>query len=171
MQLWRMRPDGGEQKQVTDDGFNDWFPHNPVVHWMHENEYLVFAWLSALVFLLVVWIAMRNPKTPPGQLQNGVEWIVESMEDVCGGLLGPYAERYLPFIFALFFYILTINLLGIIPVQQAERALGGCLPLGEPPAVPVGVVPQGEHQAFVAAVAPAVRVAVTEVGEPDRRER
>ena len=94
---------------------NDYFPHNPVVHWMHENEYLVFAWLGGLVFLLVSWIAMRKPKAVPGQLQNGLEWIVESMEDVCGGLLGRHAERYLPFIFALFFYILTINLLGIIP--------------------------------------------------------
>ena len=94
---------------------NDYFPNNPVVHWMHENEYLVFAWLGGLVFLLVSWIAMRKPKAVPGQLQNGLEWIVESMEDVCGGLLGRHAERYLPFIFALFFYILTINLLGIIP--------------------------------------------------------
>lgn len=94
---------------------NDYFPNNPVVHWMHENEYLVFAWLGGLMFLLVSWIAMRKPKPVPGQLQNGLEWIVESMEDVCGGLLGRHAERYLPFIFALFFYILTINLLGIIP--------------------------------------------------------
>lgn len=94
---------------------NDYFPNNPVVHWMYENEYLVFAWLGGLVFLLVSWIAMRNPKPVPGQLQNGLEWIVESMEDVCGGLLGRHAEQYLPFIFALFFYILTINLLGIIP--------------------------------------------------------
>ncbi len=94
---------------------NDYFPHNPVVHWMHENEYLVFAWLGGMVFLLVSWLAMRRPTPVPGQLQNGLEWIVESMEDVCGGLLGRYAERYLPFIFALFFYILTINLLGIIP--------------------------------------------------------
>jgi F-type H+-transporting ATPase subunit a len=94
---------------------NDYFPHNPVVHWMHENEILVFAWLSALVFFAVVWIAMRRPKLVPGELQNAVEWIVESMEDVCGGLLGTHAERYLPFILALFFYILTINLLGIIP--------------------------------------------------------
>ena len=27
MQLWRMRPDGSEQEQVTDDAFNNWFPH------------------------------------------------------------------------------------------------------------------------------------------------
>ncbi len=27
MQIWRMRPDGSAQEQVTDDGFNNWFPH------------------------------------------------------------------------------------------------------------------------------------------------
>jgi Tol biopolymer transport system component len=27
MQLWRMRPDGTGQEQLTDDEFNNWFPH------------------------------------------------------------------------------------------------------------------------------------------------
>ena len=27
MQLWRMKPDGSEQTQITKDGFNNWFPH------------------------------------------------------------------------------------------------------------------------------------------------
>ena len=27
MQIWRMKPDGGEQEQVTSDEFNNWFPH------------------------------------------------------------------------------------------------------------------------------------------------
>ena len=94
---------------------NDYFPNNPVVHWMHENEYLVFAWLAGLVFLVVVWIAMRKPTLVPGTLQNGIEWIIESMEDVCGGMLGKHLPKYFPFIMAIFFYILTMNLIGIIP--------------------------------------------------------
>ena len=27
MQIWRMPPGGYEQEQVTDDEFNNWFPH------------------------------------------------------------------------------------------------------------------------------------------------
>jgi Tol biopolymer transport system component len=27
MQVWRMNADGSGQAQVTDDGFNNWFPH------------------------------------------------------------------------------------------------------------------------------------------------
>jgi Tol biopolymer transport system component len=27
MQIWRMKPDGSEQQQITFDRFNNWFPH------------------------------------------------------------------------------------------------------------------------------------------------
>ncbi len=27
MQIWRMKPDGSAQEQITSDGFNNWFPH------------------------------------------------------------------------------------------------------------------------------------------------
>jgi TolB protein len=27
MQIWRMQPDGSNPEQVTDDGYNNWFPH------------------------------------------------------------------------------------------------------------------------------------------------
>lgn len=27
MQIWRMKPDGSEAEQLTNDEFNNWFPH------------------------------------------------------------------------------------------------------------------------------------------------
>ena len=27
MQIWRMKPDGSDQQQITFDRFNNWFPH------------------------------------------------------------------------------------------------------------------------------------------------
>ena len=94
---------------------NDYAPNNPVVHWMHENEYLVFAWLAGAIFLVFVKVVMKRSAAVPGHLQNAVEWIVESMEDVCGGMLGKHLPKYFPFIMAIFFYILFMNLIGIIP--------------------------------------------------------
>jgi len=94
---------------------NDFFPTNSVIHWMHENEYLVFAWLAAVVFLAITWIGMRKPTMVPGHIQNAIEWMVESMEDVCGGMLGKHLHKYFPYIIAVFFYVLSMNLIGIIP--------------------------------------------------------
>jgi Tol biopolymer transport system component len=35
MQIWRMRPDGSHQEQITNDGFNNWFPHiSPNGRWI-----------------------------------------------------------------------------------------------------------------------------------------
>lgn len=35
MQLWRMKPDGSQQEQITDDEFNNWFPHvSPDGNWI-----------------------------------------------------------------------------------------------------------------------------------------
>jgi Tol biopolymer transport system component len=35
MQIWRMRPDGTEQTQITSDPLNNWFPHpSPDGRWI-----------------------------------------------------------------------------------------------------------------------------------------
>jgi TolB protein len=37
MQIWRMKSDGSEQRQITSDGYNNWFPHiSP------DNKWIVF---------------------------------------------------------------------------------------------------------------------------------
>jgi Tol biopolymer transport system component len=35
MQIWRMKPDGSDQQQVTNDDYNNWFPHvSPNGEWI-----------------------------------------------------------------------------------------------------------------------------------------
>lgn len=42
MQIWRMKPDGSDQEQVTDDEYNNWFPHiSPDGQWIIFLSYLV----------------------------------------------------------------------------------------------------------------------------------
>ena len=41
MQIWRMKPDGKEQEQITSDGFQDWFAHpSPDGKWLIMISYL-----------------------------------------------------------------------------------------------------------------------------------
>ncbi len=101
---------------------HDFYPNNAVITWLEHNQIIVFAWIAGLLFLLVSWLAMRKPKMVPGVFQNALEWMVESMEDVCGGLLGPQIDKHFPLIGALFFYILTINMLGIIPGMKSATS-------------------------------------------------
>lgn len=42
MQIWRMKPDGSDQEQMTDDEYNNWFPHiSPDGQWIIFVSYLV----------------------------------------------------------------------------------------------------------------------------------
>ena len=100
-----------------------YFPQVWAVHWLYDNQVLVFAWLAGIVFFLFSWVAMRNHTLVPKPLQNALEWIVESMEEVTGGMLGRYNERYFPYIMAVFFYILTMNLLGIVPGMKSSTGV------------------------------------------------
>ena len=101
---------------------HDFNPGNAVIGWLEKNQIIVFAWIAGLLFLFVSWLAMRKPKMVPGPFQNAVEWMVESLEDVAGGLLGSHIEKHFPIIGALFFYILTINLLGILPGMKSATS-------------------------------------------------
>ena len=101
---------------------HDFHPGNAVIGWLEKNQIIVFAWIAGFLFLFVSWLAMRKPKMVPGPFQNAVEWMVESLEDVAGGLLGSHIERHFPMIGALFFYILTINLLGILPGMKSATS-------------------------------------------------
>jgi len=62
---------------------HDFNPGNPAITWLERNQVIVYAWFAGFLFLFVSWLAMRKPKMVPGPFQNGVEWMVESMYEVC----------------------------------------------------------------------------------------
>ena len=102
---------------------HDFNPDNAAIDWLEKNQVIVFAWIAGLLFLFISWLAMRKPKMIPGPFQNAIEWMVESMENIAGGLLGEkHIARHFPIIGALFFYILTINMLGILPGMKSATS-------------------------------------------------
>jgi F-type H+-transporting ATPase subunit a len=55
----------------------------------------------------------------PGKLQNAVEMMVEGMYDFIESILGRDAKRYVPYLGSLFFYILLMNWIGMIPLGHS----------------------------------------------------
>ena len=75
--------------------------------------------ITILVTLLIVVFAQvvsRNVKPVPSGLQNFAEWLVESMYNFLGEILGPkLVKRTFWFFGTIFFFILCTNWLGLIP--------------------------------------------------------
>ena len=76
---------------------------------------VAYALLLAIVVVCIVRLATRRLTSIPRGLQNGCEWIVESLEEFFSSVLGRAGRPYIPFLGTLFLYILLMNLMGLIP--------------------------------------------------------
>jgi F-type H+-transporting ATPase subunit a len=87
------------------------------------TKHLVFAWIGALIVLLLFVRVGRRYRAgigrdtePRGLLQNLLETMVIFVRDeIARPNLGPKTDRYLPYLLTAFFFILTCNLLGLVP--------------------------------------------------------
>ena len=87
-----------------------------------EAKYYVPLVMSFLVGCVLVGFAMlatrRMEKIPRGS-QAFVEVVVEGMYNFIHDILGKNTARYLPFFGTLFFFILAMNLWGLIPLMES----------------------------------------------------
>ena len=71
---------------------------------------------SCLLFILMTLYARKASLVPHGLFQNIMEFLIEFVEnDVCKGILGDTWKRHFPFLGTMFLFILTTNLIGVIP--------------------------------------------------------
>lgn len=84
---------------------------------MHGSPWLYVGMSSlAMAFLIILGaLGTRNLQKVPGKLQNLLEMLVGGLESFYIGILGPGGERHVPFLVTTFLFILTMNLMGLIP--------------------------------------------------------
>jgi len=88
-------------------------------HWAETWVNIVFAGVAAIILAAVsMWVYAKRQMIP-GPFQNAVEMLVEGMYNFLHSILGKEAKNYAPFLGTLFFYILTMNWLGIVPLGHS----------------------------------------------------
>jgi F-type H+-transporting ATPase subunit a len=71
---------------------------------------------SVLVYVLLFFLAFRRPRVVPGKLQSLMELGVGFVrEQIALPMLGPVADRFLPLLATLFFFILFMNMFEVAP--------------------------------------------------------
>jgi F-type H+-transporting ATPase subunit a len=76
---------------------------------------VIFAFAIALFFTVCTSIVYSRRQMIPGPFQNFMEMLVEGMYNFIHSILGKDAKKYVPFLGTLFFYILAMNWLGMVP--------------------------------------------------------
>lgn len=80
------------------------------------NFIIALVTASVLVYLLVFFLAFRRPRVVPGTLQSLMEMGVGFVrEQIAMPMLGPAADRFLPLLATLFFFILFMNMFEVAP--------------------------------------------------------
>jgi F-type H+-transporting ATPase subunit a len=89
---------------------------------LHKWENQVFMLFFIIVLTSLAAIATRQLKHMPGSFQNGVEFVVQSLDDFVTGILGPHGRRLVPFLGTLFIFILVMNYAGLVPFLKSPTA-------------------------------------------------
>lgn len=81
------------------------------------NNGVVTMWFAVAVIFILVRVAGARGRSVPGMVQNLVEIGVEFIQNMAEDNIGPNGRRYVPFLISLFFFVLFLNMWGLLPGQ------------------------------------------------------
>jgi F-type H+-transporting ATPase subunit a len=90
------------------------------------SNHMFMVTVSTLLLLIIIPLAFRKKNLVPKGFQNLIESIcVFLREEVARPCFGENADRFVSFIWTIFFFILTLNLLGLIPTEKIVYLITG----------------------------------------------
>jgi F-type H+-transporting ATPase subunit a len=91
-----------------------------------ENHYIpeqvAYAWFVVVILALLSYLATRHLEVYPGRLQNVMEVIIGGFDSLITDTMGHHGRNFFPLIATLGLFILTSNLIGIIPGFESPTA-------------------------------------------------
>ena len=82
---------------------------------LHIGEHVLYTWFVMLLLIVVALLVKSSIQTVPSGLQNFFEPIVAGIEGMVEETMGPHGKPYFPLIATIAFFILTSNLIALIP--------------------------------------------------------
>jgi F-type H+-transporting ATPase subunit a len=99
------------------------FPHASWVHFLETWENVIFTLIAALFICFFALRAAKKPTLIPEGLQNLMEALAEGIKGFVCGILGEeHGPKHVPFLGTIFFYILFMNWLGLLPLMKSPTS-------------------------------------------------
>ena len=83
---------------------------------------VTYAWFVVVLLAVLSFLATRRMSVYPGALQNVMEVIVGGLHGLLLDTMGEHGKKFFPLIATLGIFILTSNLIGIIPGFESPTA-------------------------------------------------
>ncbi len=96
--------------------------HMTIAGQVVETKHVFYTWLAMAILVVLGLAVRRNLTLVPGRLQNVMEVLIGGLEDYCVDNAGEKIRSVFSYLGVLFIFILTQNLLGLIPACDAPTA-------------------------------------------------
>jgi F-type H+-transporting ATPase subunit a len=96
--------------------------HPPIIHLPGIPDHVTYTWLVMIILVGLAFAASRNVALVPRGAQNLMEVLLEQILGLIDDVMGHEGRRYLPLIATLGLFILTANLMGIVPGANGPTA-------------------------------------------------
>jgi F-type H+-transporting ATPase subunit a len=97
--------------------------HSNVLNHYGINTTIVFStWFVVFLLAILSFLATRNLQVYPGRMQNVMEVIIDGLHALLIDTMGEHGKKFFPLIATLGLFILTANLIGIIPGFESPTA-------------------------------------------------
>ncbi len=87
-----------------------------------EFKHVFYTWIAMGILFVLGLLVRRRLTLVPGRLQNVMEALIGGLDDFAMENAGEKIKPFVPLLITLFLYILTQNLLGLIPLFDAPTA-------------------------------------------------
>jgi len=84
-------------------------------HFAHSYPHVIYSWIAMIILIGFGFLAGKAVSLVPSKTQNLFELIVSGIEEFMVGVTGEEGRWLFPLAATVFLYILTCNLLGLIP--------------------------------------------------------
>ena len=96
--------------------------HPPILHLPAIPDHVLYTWIAMGILVVLSILATRRVSVVPTGTQNFMELVLDQFVKELDETIGHEGRRYLPLIATLGLFILTSNLMGLVPGLVAPTA-------------------------------------------------
>ena len=89
---------------------------------IHFPAHVTYTWLVLALLAVLSIVAVKGMKVYPNKVQNFMEVIVSAVKGLLLDTMGPHGMMFFPLIATLALFILTSNLIGLVPGFESPTA-------------------------------------------------
>lgn len=96
----------------------------PIFGGIDVAESTVISWVIMAIIMILTLVLTRNMKVEnPSKLQVGVEYVVESLQNIVRGIVGHEGERYVPYLATVLVFLGISNVFAVTAMKPPTKDL------------------------------------------------